>query len=128
MADLENNEPTAEQKAKEGKEIARNTEGTDSSGKDSVAEREFDEIVKEAPELVRKEFYALHSSRVRQFADPIVEKVTPGHIDKLIEYSLKSDENHYKFITSNRWFYLSYLIIFLAFLIVFFIALQRASG
>ncbi len=55
---------------------------------------------------------------------PLLEKLNPQHIDKLLDIYEKDNDNTYRSAASNKWFNLSYVIIFvsvLCFLIVFLV-------
>lgn len=54
--------------------------------------------------------------------NPIVQKLSPQHIDKLLDYSHQESQNSYKLESHGRWFHLTYalfIIAFLAFLVIF---------
>ncbi|MDW7680573.1 MAG: hypothetical protein SCK70_08405 [bacterium] len=89
---------------------------------------EIQEFVKDAPPAVRRSFTAMLQTRSSQFiGHPLFEKFTPEHIDNFLDYSYKDDENTFRLTSSNRWFYLIYTILFVAFLVFLIIYLLPSN-
>jgi len=75
---------------------------------------EIQEIVKDAPPKVKEAFFAWYQMTSKQSRiHPIFDKFESKHVDKFLDYCHKDDENQYKLISSNRWFYLIYSILFM---------------
>ena len=86
-----------------------------------------DEILENVPEEARGHFKAsLTAMMLRGTAtDPLIKKLTPEHLDKIIDYSRQDDENQFLFAKRKMWFNLGYTILALAFfvfLIVFLVS------
>ena len=61
--------------------------------------------------------------------NPLTEKLTPAHIDKILEISEKDDERSFADSTQSRWFALGYSIVaaaLLIFLTVFLVDADKA--
>jgi len=76
------------------------------------------EVLHEAeslPEPARKMFQ-MQMAMMQTFSKkmpghPFLEKLTPEHINKLLDYSYQDGENQFRFKSSNRWFHLAYTIL-----------------
>jgi hypothetical protein len=60
-------------------------------------------------------------------SNPIAAKVTPAHIDKLLDNSEKDSEREHESEKSRRWFHLGYAILSLAFLVFLFVYLPTVD-
>ena len=85
---------------------------------------ELAEVMKTVPKQVRERFFGMFQSSVPKSSPfhEMIQKFTPEHIDKFLDYSHKEDENEYRLKSSDRNYNLAYIIIvvlFLLFLVVF---------
>lgn len=80
---------------------------------------EVSEALGEMPDNIKRQVtMAMMQMTTRQGSiHPLFDKFTEAHVDKFLDYSQKDDENEYKLKSSNRWFYLIYFLVALAFMV-----------
>lgn len=87
-----------------------------SKSKEDIIDAQVEEAIKDMPREIQKVFrVASSSSFSRGGGHPLFEKFNDNHIDKFLDYTQKDDDNDYKIRSSNRWFYLGYTMLSLAF-------------
>ncbi len=97
------------QKAEDGNTDKENTE----EGLGAIP----DEVLKGIPLKERKEISRImmsSSSMMGRMPNPMMEKITPEHIDKILDHAGKSDERAYEDHGTSRKFTLAYVLISIA--------------
>ena len=95
------------------------------------AEEEPGELFKNLPPEVRENMKLMLSSTNHSFGlmpNPLTEKLTEKHIDKILDISAKDDERTFVDTQRSRWFTLSYVTIFVAlfvFLTIFLVGADK---
>jgi hypothetical protein len=75
------------------------------------------------PQEIKKQIMMMRASSItgtRQH--PLFDKFTENHIDKYQDYIQRDDDNEFKFRSSNRWFYLFYVILGIGFFSCYLLA------
>jgi hypothetical protein len=125
MSSKKNNESTnALENPEEGKEREGDRPSEPSSDEDSSAGIEPDLIDKLPPEARKVVVTALSTQHRYGQYNPISEKITSEHIDKILDITEKEDDRDFKESQSVRRYFLVYLLIFVAifvFLTVFLV-------
>jgi len=80
-------------------------------------EAEFEKLAKSIPPPARAFMMQMTRMSGSPFPHPIFEKFKPEHVEKFLEYSHKENENRYLFLSSNRYFYFGYALLFVAVLV-----------
>lgn len=109
----------------------------DNKNKESSIERPHDanskgesldpEVLEDLPPEVRKQISLMVSSRSSYqgpFPNPLIEKLTESHIDKIIQASIEEDDKSFKYANNGRAYTFVYSIVGVAlfvFLLVFLI-------
>jgi len=114
-------------------EVATTNNGTEQKSRDSVSEEPGTfpgfEFLKELPPESRKVAeIAMSMHRFGPEPDPLIDKLTEGHIDKILDISKREDEHSYEDTRQSRKFTLVYVIIFIAlfvFLTVFLVGADK---
>lgn len=88
-----------------------------------VTETEFDDIEKDLPPQVRAILQMTRTQVRGPSPHPLFHKFTSEHVDKFLDYSHQDDVNAYALASSNRWFNLAYVIVFVVFLVFLIIYL-----
>jgi hypothetical protein len=66
----------------------------------------------EIPAPAKRVFMSMmRSSSPPAVGHPVLEKLTEDHIHKIIDYSQRDEERAYNLRSSNRWFYLVFVIL-----------------
>lgn len=81
------------------------------------------------PELKQQILISMSSHRVGSIPNPLVDKITPEHIAKVLDNVDKEDERNFKDQTVTRRYQFIYFVIslgFLAFLIVYLSGIDKA--
>jgi hypothetical protein len=82
------------------------------------------------PQEIKKQIMMMRASSItgtRQH--PLFDKFTENHIDKYLDYIQRDDDNEFKFRSSNRWFYLFYVILgigFFSFLVIYLLPKDKS--
>lgn len=102
-------------------ENLKNESGLDNDQVDSF----LDDLPENTPQEV-KQTIEMSMMRAQSFGGspthPLFDKFTPQHVSTYLEGIQKDDDNEFKLISSNRWFYLFYVVLGVAlfcFLIVY---------
>jgi len=89
------------------------TENGQSGGEDS----DLAELLCDVPPPVRTLVMGMIRTSIgRAPFNPLSEKLTPDHIDKVLDNLRREDENLHSYRSSNRWFYVLFALIFLGFI------------
>jgi len=79
------------------------------------------------PEARKIVEFGMSMHRLGPMPNPLTEKLTEQHIDKILEISARDDELSFKDAARSRWFTLIYVIIFVALFIFLTIFLVGAD-
>lgn len=82
----------------------------------------LEQLPKEQQKSFKSSISAVLSSTSNRH--PLLEKVEPEHIHKILDYTHQDEQNSYKYACSNRFFRVGYVIIGLAFAAFLIIYLQ----
>jgi hypothetical protein len=97
-------------------------EKTSGDPEDSIEDipQEFEEVLKGAPPEVRKaiiQMASFRSSGPIYQSHPLFQKFNHGHIDKLLDYGHKDDENSFELEKSSKKYTLTYVCLAIGLLI-----------
>jgi hypothetical protein len=111
---------TGDSSQDEPKEVVP-TPDTEPSENEKKAEQAFGEIFEHVPEPVREIMFK-QMAFSGPLPNPLIEKITPAHIDKILDQCQEDGIHDHQDRKSNRWFNLVYALIaaaFIIFLVVF---------
>lgn len=79
---------------------------------DSVLPKELEKVVEELPTPIKQSVELSMMSMISgRNNNPIIQKLTPEHISKFLDYTQEDDRRDHSLKASNRWFHLAYVVI-----------------
>lgn len=96
----------------EGEEVAESSNDPKTNGNKSPDPELLNKLSPEARKVV--EVGMMSMQRFGPMPNPIAEKLTPNHIDKILNIAEKDDERSYKDTGQSRKYTLIYILIFAA--------------
>jgi len=96
------------------------------SDEDTVIPEEIRGVMESLPNPARRSIMSFFQGRIPSDGHPLYDKFTSEHIDKWLDYVQKDDDNEYKLLSTNRFFYLFYFVFGIAaFFVLVFVLLPN---
>lgn len=119
-------------------EIVSTVKTTQEETAGSKQEEIFEELPDEVSEIIEKldpddrkvitkSFQLMMSGFTPSPITPIIKKLTPEHITKIIDYSESEDKRHYRYASWNRFYFTLYVLAAIAVFIFLTIYLSKGN-